>query len=235
MPEHQPWPGCLRCDGPCPPRPRTHCDACRNALWQANRRLSWALAFRLLRGCHRLRSLLRDDDAKQAADLGLLLACGRWEPSRGALSTAAHYCVRRALQEEAAWGGRAAARVTVDAGRGGPVKARLSAKARAAARPPLSLDREVAGAPRLDDGHPDTYGSLLPARPARRPEPDEATLGGELSGLPPREAEALRLRLGEGLTLREAGLRMGITKERVRQLCNKGLARLRVSMGVTAS
>jgi RNA polymerase primary sigma factor len=52
-----------------------------------------------------------------------------------------------------------------------------------------------------------------------------------LSGLPPREAEILRLRFGIGgddeLTLEEIGRKFGISRERVRQLKKKGINRLK--------
>jgi RNA polymerase primary sigma factor len=55
-----------------------------------------------------------------------------------------------------------------------------------------------------------------------------------LNGLPPREARILQLRYGlndggSGLTLEEVGQKMGITRERVRQIETQALSRLRHS------
>lgn len=48
-----------------------------------------------------------------------------------------------------------------------------------------------------------------------------------LSSLPSRQSEVLRGRYWEGLTLEDVGNRMGITKERVRQIENKALKKMR--------
>jgi len=56
-------------------------------------------------------------------------------------------------------------------------------------------------------------------------------MGKILSTLPPRELSVLQLRYGlndsHSLTLSEVGLKMGITRERVRQLESQALHRLR--------
>ncbi|MCX6817098.1 MAG: sigma-70 family RNA polymerase sigma factor [Candidatus Beckwithbacteria bacterium] len=68
--------------------------------------------------------------------------------------------------------------------------------------------------------------------------PDEATadllrehLSGFLNGLPPREARVLQLRYGlldgQAYTLEEVGQKMGVTRERIRQIEAQALSRLR--------
>jgi RNA polymerase sigma factor (sigma-70 family) len=106
------------------------------------------------------------------------------------------------------------------------------------------LRREHRGPPRMKvasqserlTGKLDNAGKRLRYTPEDEEEfpveidPDELR---ELVGrLRPRVAEAMRLRFGlggdgEGMTLEEAGKVMEVSKERVRQLINRGLAELR--------
>lgn len=75
--------------------------------------------------------------------------------------------------------------------------------------------------------------ALLRESGAGRYDPDHA---GEAEALlrrvPPRERLVLRLRILEERTLEEIGGRMGLGKERVRQLQQSGLARLRLACDV---
>jgi RNA polymerase sigma factor (sigma-70 family) len=189
-------------------------------LWEANRRLSWRLAGLVTRRHGYLKYLVDGDDVRQAADVGLMHACGIWNPARATLGTLAWFCVRRSLQDE------------VRRGRSAVAPPSVAASGEVAWRLPLSLDREVAG--RFDRGRPYTYGAVIPARPAASPGHDELKFEEMLAGLPQRLADALRLRLVDGKTLREVGEVMGVTKERVRQLCAVAVKRLRRRMGVTA-
>ena len=98
-------------------------------------------------------------------------------------------------------------------------------------RYPLSLERPVG------DDEPDELGSFIPDESTPAP-PEEASqlllrqdMERALSTLTPREARILRLRFGlhdgHTYTLKEIGLKFGLTRERIRQIEQKALRRLR--------
>lgn len=98
-------------------------------------------------------------------------------------------------------------------------------------RRPLSLERPI------DEEEDSFLGDFVPDEDAPAP-PEVATehilrqhMGEILEGLPPREARILQLRYGlgdgESYTLEEVGRKMGVTRERVRQIEAQALRRLR--------
>ncbi len=99
------------------------------------------------------------------------------------------------------------------------------------ARRPLSLETPT------DDEEDSTLGDFIEDEDAPPPD-DTATynllkehLGKILDDLPPREVKILQLRYGlldgQAYTLEEVGRKMGVTRERVRQIEAQALARLR--------
>ncbi|MCG2692433.1 sigma-70 family RNA polymerase sigma factor [Microgenomates group bacterium] len=101
----------------------------------------------------------------------------------------------------------------------------------AMARWPLSLERPV------DDEEESVLGDFIEDVKISPPD-DTATynllrehLGEVLKGLPPREVKILQLRYGlidgEAYTLEAVGRKMGVTRERVRQIETQALSRLR--------
>ena len=99
------------------------------------------------------------------------------------------------------------------------------------ARRPLSLERPIGedGDDELGSLIEDTT-SLLPAATTER-ELLRDEMARMLEGLPPREVRAVRMRFGldggRPLSLKEMGDRMGVTRERARQIVVKALRRLR--------
>ena len=99
------------------------------------------------------------------------------------------------------------------------------------ARRPLSLETPT------DDEEDSVLGDFIEDDEAPPPD-DTATynllrehLGEVMNGLPPREVRILQLRYGlldgQAYTLEEVGRKMGVTRERVRQIKEKALVRLR--------
>lgn len=99
------------------------------------------------------------------------------------------------------------------------------------ARRPLSLETPT------DDEEDSVLGDFIQDHEALAPD-DSATynllrqhLGEVLDGLPPREVRILQLRYGlldgQAYTLEEVGSKMGVTRERVRQIEAQALSRLR--------
>lgn len=99
------------------------------------------------------------------------------------------------------------------------------------ARRPLSLETPT------DDEEDSVLGDFVPDQEAPAPD-DTATynllrqhLGEVLDELPPREVRILQLRYGlldgQAYTLEEVGSKMGVTRERVRQIEAQALSRLR--------
>ena len=102
---------------------------------------------------------------------------------------------------------------------------------------PASLD-----APISDDGNSSTFGEIVGDENASSPFESlrernlNADLKAMVDSLEPREAEIIRLRFGlEGaneLTLEEVGRKFKVTRERVRQLQNIALNRIRRAMSI---
>jgi RNA polymerase primary sigma factor len=99
------------------------------------------------------------------------------------------------------------------------------------ARHPLSLETPT------DDEEDSVLGDFIPDEEANAPD-DSAThnmlkehIFNVLDGLPPREVRILQLRYGlidgQSYTLEEVGRKMGVTRERVRQIEAQALSRLR--------
>ena len=102
---------------------------------------------------------------------------------------------------------------------------------------PASLD-----APISDDGNSSTFGEIVGDENAASPFESlrersmNADLKAMVDSLEPREAEIIRLRFGlEGateLTLEEVGRKFKVTRERVRQLQNIALSKIRKAMAI---
>lgn len=83
-------------------------------------------------------------------------------------------------------------------------------------------------------GEPDSVAEMLPAPEPSEPDlsPSEraAVIARALSGLDGRSRLVLKLRYADGLTLAEAGERLGVSKERVRQIQNQALQMARANV-----
>jgi RNA polymerase primary sigma factor len=103
-------------------------------------------------------------------------------------------------------------------------------------RPPISLQEPIG-----DNGDDDRLDDFIEDQDAVDPEDEaiQSIFNGELrqalEALPPRELRVLQLRFGlntgQSMTLKEVGDRMGITRERARQLEAQALSHLRRSDG----
>jgi RNA polymerase primary sigma factor len=96
----------------------------------------------------------------------------------------------------------------------------------------------------LGDGSEKTLLDCLPDDVVAAPD-DDATNGNladsviaALAALPPREAKVLRMYFGfdrgDPVTLERIGQQLGVTRERVRQIKDRALWRIRESAGATA-
>lgn len=152
----------------------------------------------------RVRNWMSRDDMNGAAMLGLIRAAKTWDPSIAAMSTHLFWsCVG-------------------------------------------SMSKYIKDTLREVGGRPDKCNALQ-SQPWYLMEPDDLANvveakrervfhGADLirtliDGLPERERRAIRMRYFDGLTLREVGERMGITKERVRQIAAKGMETMRIRGG----
>lgn len=216
--------------------------AARNRLVEGNLRLVVMLA----RSYQGLGLPLSEVIAE--GNLGLLRAARKYDLRAGTkFSTYATYWVRAAIRQALSRQGRAvrlpdymhwlvrryeAARSRLGDARGRP-------PTREEIRDDLGLDADEAR-------HLDEALQLAAAcRPGRgdaeardrSPSPDEAAarrdakdrVMGFLRRLPRRHARILRRRIGDGATLTEIGLEMGLTRERVRQLADEGLEMARAA------
>ena len=152
------------------------------------------------------------DDLESAALLGLIHAIDRFEPDRGVPFEAfAALRIRGAILDEL--------RLIDDRSRADRQRERQENAG--AVRLTFSLDAllEAGGAPALvaDDGV------------AARHDDEDLRMRVEraLHRLPPRQRELLGRYYGEALTLREAGLRMGISEARACQLHGRAILNLR--------
>ena len=152
-------------------------------------------------------------DLVNEGNLGLVRAADRFDPDRGVrFISYAHFWVRRAMIQ-------ALTRQDSPTPPGEP------------ARRPLSLDDVAPGrACTLAELLPDERASEPGARVVRDRLRD--AIEASLSDLPPREREVLRRYFGLGFddaqTLSEISVDLGVSRERVRQLKERGLSRLRV-------
>jgi RNA polymerase primary sigma factor len=154
-------------------------------------------------------------DLVNEGNLGLLRASERFDESRGVRFVSyAHWWVRRSiLHAIERQGGRART------GRAGP--------------PWVSIDEPIVGAVTLQDVLPDS----------REPGPDErlrldrlkGAVRASLTDLPEREREVVSRHFGVGSggdeSLAQIARSLGVTRERVRQLRDQGLQRLRTHAG----
>ena len=188
-----------------------------------HRRLAIKIALRRAQRDPMIRRLDRDD-ITQAAMLGLANALQIHDPEKGKLGTILHYTVWRALQEAAQHAGvvslpGALARKN----RQGEETLR---RARKALRSAISLDWGTGDDTPLRDV------VCRPVLPEEIPEPDERYLRvlKILRRLQPRHRLAVELHYVQGRSLAEAGKVMGVCKERVRQLTQVGLRKIREAL-----
>lgn len=157
------------------------------------------------------RHLIESDDARQVARAALWLACGRMEdPITAGAYLSRH--IRGALLHHARDYGRA-------------IRVPRSAQERGDHGIPwrlLSLET-----PAGDSG---TIGDTIAARPAEPLEPGEQILA-LLDQLPAEQAAALRLGYIDGLSLRQAGERLGCHGMTVKRNQARGIERLRALAG----
>lgn len=180
-----------------------------------------------LRGC---RSRIDHEDLMSAGRIGVLQALERFD-GRGAFTTYAGYWIRKEVHE-AFVGGASPVAIT----RSVHDRYQAHRQGRRVACPLLPDRLEAAevalrGA-RWIDAIPDVS-ARSDEEEAREMDEDEARRRVEaiLSGLPDREAAILRLRHGldgeRPMSLREIGESLGITKERVRQIIQAAIDRVR--------
>lgn len=153
---------------------------------------------------------------------GLMRAVDRYDPDRGVrLSTYATWWIRRSCQR------------AVLAEHHGAV---------GSAQTPLSLDRAMARRHTAQDGEPVSLVDLIPQENAptveeRAEDADAAaTLRRKLATvLSERERVVLALRYAEGRINRQIAAQLGISQERVRQIADAALAKLRASYAADAN
>lgn len=162
--------------------------------------------------------MLHREDLESAAIVGLIEAVDRFEPDRGVPFEAfARPRVRGAVIDEMRRYGEGGSHV-----RQRGVDSQDAEHASNPWRTPVSLDRlsqsrvGLAGTAALD--------------PAMEHIELRDRVGLSLGAVSPRQREVLVHYYGAGLTLREAGVRMGITEARASQLRTRALEHMRASM-----
>ncbi len=173
--------------------------------WKASRIMT-ALE---LRGCS---CGVEFEDLYQSGYLAMVAAAGSYKPENGAFSTWFMYHLKNAFAEATGY--------RTKAGQNEPLNMAFS------------LDK-----PLTDEANSDTFGELIPdAKGSAALEAVEnreyrrqlhEALEAALAELPQQSAEVLRLRHYQGLTLANIGEVQGTTAERIRQMENKALRRLR--------
>jgi RNA polymerase sigma factor (sigma-70 family) len=186
--------------------------AARDALVLANLPLALGIARRLARRWGRVDR----EDAEQAATLALLVAVGRWEPARGALSTVVDIAARRAVRQASF--DRFA--VGVPQGFRGRARSRWASSRRG-----RILDGTLArGTVPVEDCD----------LASREPAAEDVAVAGEaaalVDALPADEARAVRWYYGIGgerLVAREIGARIGRSRQSADAIVHAGVGRLR--------
>jgi RNA polymerase sigma factor (sigma-70 family) len=160
------------------------------------------------------------EDAVQAGFLGLLRAAELWDDSRGVLFlTYAYQSVKMSILKAALGNSLIAIPLWVFLREDGK---RHQAAVRRALHLLSLFERE------------DKYGRVWePAdRFDRFDRCEYLTAADALDGLPPLEQDVIRQCVMDGQTLSSVGRRLGVSKEWVRQIRERGLARLRRKLGV---
>jgi RNA polymerase sigma factor (sigma-70 family) len=185
-----------------------------------HRRLAIKIAFRRMKRDPMIRRL-DTDDITQAAMLGLASALQIHDPAKGRLGTILHYTVWRALQEAAQHAGVVS--IPGALARKNRQGEETLRRARKALRSAISLD--------WDTGEDNPIRDVLcrPVLPEEIPEHDERYLRvlKVMRRMSPRHRLAVELRYIQGRSLADAGQVMGVCKERVRQLSQVGLRKIR--------
>jgi RNA polymerase sigma factor (sigma-70 family) len=148
------------------------------------------------------------DDAVAVASLGLVEAARRYDPGRSSFMTYALYWCRDGLRR---WWAARHRRGLRSAGRAARV---------------VSLDREVGGR--------SISASLRAPCVSLTDRHDAEVVFRALADLPARQRAAVDLTLLQGLTLIQAGRRLGVSGERVRQVREKAVSVLRARCGATS-
>ena len=205
------------------PKPLVPLNPNQQALMLEHRRLAIKIALRRAQRDPMIRRL-DTDDITQAAMLGLASALQIHDPAKGRLGTILHYTVWRALQEAAQHAGVVSIPGAIARNkRQGEETLR---RARKALRSAISLDWGTGDDTPLRDV------VCRPVLPEEIPEPDERYLRvlKILRRLQPRHRLAVELHYVQGRSLAEAGKVMGVCKERVRQLTQVGLRKIREAL-----
>lgn len=202
------------------PKPMVPLNPSQQAMMLEHRRLAIKIALRRAQRDPMIRRLDRDDIA-QAAMLGLASALQIHDPAKGRLGTILHYTVWRALQEAAAHAGVVSIPGAI--ARNNHQSEETLRRAKKALRSAISLDWDTG------DDNPFRDVVCRPVLPEEIPEPDERYLRvlKILRRLQPRHRLAVELWYLQGRSLAEAGEVMGICKERVRQLAQVGVRKIR--------
>jgi RNA polymerase sigma-32 factor len=194
------------------------------------------------------------EDIVQQGNVGLLRAAAKFDPARECrLATYAAYWIRAEIREYVVRGYRVVRMGTTKAERRALRAYRATREAdpvalaalsgmtpeRAAMLLPLLAGREASLDARVDDQAP-----MIERLAATSPTPEDQASAGQrrdrardavgaaLGGLTEREQLIIRERLmsDEPRTLQEIGVRLGVSKERVRQLEERARAKLRIRL-----
>ncbi len=181
------------------------------------------------------------EDLVQACRIGLCLAAQRFRPGVARFSTWAAWWMTSSVQNEMRHHGLVSLprNIIYDAIQGEFGEEEWQRIA--TLRRPFQLDYDRHNDYRSGQCSADSIPDLSPTAVEILEEKEEKQQSREavrraLARLRPREAEAVRLTLLEGLTLEGAGRVLGVTRERVRQLRLRGLRGIRIALeaeGVT--
>jgi RNA polymerase sigma factor (sigma-70 family) len=206
-------------------------EAATVELIEANRRLISKIAWHYRHAA----TSLTTEDLEQYGVIGLLRALKKFDLKRGhAFSTYATFWIqaeiKRGLQNNdrmirlpAYLQDRLARERRASPGKRNPYHEPLSLNDARSPHNPQNAD------------HPDDeeIGDLIPDPAA--PTEAQAEIGHVLSHLdrlPFRQRRALQMRFIGGFELEEIGDRLGVTRQRAKQLCNEGISRLRQIFGI---